>query len=265
MRVHLTPHGVRQPCPQARWGPESPNRAQRPCSGANGFCSYPRCGQNGCMTRIAIIGGHGKVALLLSALLTGEGHSVTSFIRNPDHAADVTGTGATPLVLDVENSTTAAIAGALAGHDAVVWSAGAGGGNLERTYAVDRDAAIRSMDAAAQAGVDRYVMVSYFGAGKDHGVPEDNSFFAYAEAQAAADEHLQGTDLAWTILRPSGLTTDAATGHIETGAGVEAGKVSRDNVAHVIRAVVEHPDTTARRILPFNDGFQPIDDIVANA
>ena len=38
-------------------------------------------------------------------------------------------------------------------------------------------------------------MVSYFGAGPDHGVPEDNAFHAYAEAKTAADEHLQGT--AW--------------------------------------------------------------------
>ena len=73
----------------------------------------------------------------------------------------------------------------------------------------------------------------------------------------------QGTDLAWTILRPSALTTGAATGHIATGEGIVAGEVSRDNVAHVIRSVVEHPDSTARRILPFNDGFQPIEEVVA--
>jgi uncharacterized protein YbjT (DUF2867 family) len=148
---------------------------------------------NGGMTRIAIIGGHGKVALQLSALLTEQGHSVTSFIRNPDHAADVAASGASPSVLDVENSTTADIAAALRNHDAVVWSAGAGGGNPARTYAVDRDAAIRSMDAAAEAGVRRYVMVSYFGAGPDHGVPEGHSFHAYAEAKAAADEYLRST------------------------------------------------------------------------
>ncbi|NUP59605.1 MAG: SDR family oxidoreductase, partial [Pseudarthrobacter sp.] len=167
------------------------------------------------MTRIAIIGGHGKVALLLSAMLAEEGHSVTSFIRNPDHSADVAGTGATPAVLDVENSTTAHLAGALKGHDAVVWSAGAGGGNPGRTYAVDRDAAIRSMDAAMEAGVARYVMVSYLGAGKNHGVPEDNSFFPYAEAKAAADSYLRGSKLAWTILGPGALTDKPATGLIE--------------------------------------------------
>ena len=143
------------------------------------------------MSRIAIIGGHGKVALHLSRILSGEGHDVTSFIRNPDHVADVTGTGATAQVLDVENSTTAELAQALKGHDAVVWSAGAGGGNPARTYAVDRDAAIRSMDAAKEAGVKRYVMVSYIGSAKDHGIPQDHPFFPYAESKAAADDYLR--------------------------------------------------------------------------
>lgn len=217
------------------------------------------------MSRVTIIGGHGKVALLAAPLLVADGHDVTSVVRNPEHVADVEQTGATAAVLDVESSSTQQIADLVSGSDVVVWSAGAGGGSPERTYAVDRDAAIRSMDAAAQAGVGHYVMVSYFGAGPDHGVPESNGFYAYAEAKAAADEHLQGTDLAWTILRPSGLTTDAATGHIESGDGVVAGRVSRDNVAHVIRAVVEHPGAAARRIIAFNDGAQPIDEVVATA
>ncbi|KRB45962.1 SDR family oxidoreductase [Terrabacter sp. Root181] len=215
------------------------------------------------MSHVIIVGGHGKVALLAAPLLVSDGHDVTSVVRNPEHVAAVEATGATAAVLDVEHATTEQIAELVRGSDVVVWSAGAGGGSPERTYAVDRDAAIRSMDAAAQAGVERYVMVSYFGAGPDHGVPEDSSFYPYAEAKTAADEHLQGTALAWTILRPSGLTTDAATGHIAAGQDIVAGTVSRDNVAHVIRAVVEHPESTARRILPFNDGFQPIGDVVA--
>ena len=216
------------------------------------------------MSRVTVLGGHGKVALLAAPLLVDDGHDVTSVVRNPDHVADVEATGASAALLDVEHATTEQIADLVRGSDVVVWSAGAGGGSPERTYAVDRDAAIRSMDAAAQAGVGRYVMVSYFGAGPEHGVPEDNSFYAYAEAKAAADEHLQGTDLAWTILRPSSLTTEAATGHIQTGGGVVAGRVSRDNVAHVIRAVVAHAESTARRILAFNDGYQPIDDVVTS-
>lgn len=211
------------------------------------------------MTRIAIIGGHGKVALHLSTLLTEEGHSVTSFIRNPDHSGDVAATGATPSVLDVENSTTAAIAESLRDHDAVVWSAGAGGGNPERTYAVDRDAAIRSMDAAAEAGVGRYVMVSYLGAGPDHGVPPESSFFAYAEAKAAADEYLRGTQLAWTILGPGTLTEKPGTGRIDVDPvpGEGTGPTSRSNTASVAAAVLDLPETAGRTI-EFRDGTLPI-------
>ncbi|WP_038861963.1 NAD(P)H-binding protein, partial [Mycobacterium avium] len=125
------------------------------------------------MARVVIVGGHGKVALQLSAILTQRGDAVTSLFRNPDHADDVAATGAKPVVADIERLDTDALAGLLAGHDAVVFSAGAGGGNPARTYAVDRDAAIRVVDAAARSGVKRFVMVSYFGAGPDHGVPQD--------------------------------------------------------------------------------------------
>jgi uncharacterized protein YbjT (DUF2867 family) len=217
------------------------------------------------MSRVLLIGGHGKVALLAAPLLVADGHAVTSVVRNPAHVAEVEASGATVAVLDVESATIDQLADLFGGSDVVVWSAGAGGGNPTRTYAVDRDAAIRSMDAATQAGVPRYVMVSYFGAGPDHGVPQDNPFHAYADAKTAADAYLQGSELSWTILRPSGLTLEAATGHIETGDGVTAGRVSRDNVAHVIRSVVAHPDAASGRILAFNDGPSPIDDVVSSA
>lgn len=208
------------------------------------------------MSRIAIIGGHGKVALLLTPLLVEQDHTVTAVIRNPDHAAEVEAVGATPLVADVEQLDTAGLADALREHDAVVWSAGAGGGNPERTRAVDRDAAIRSMDAAAEAGVGRYVMLSYCGAGPDHGVDPETPFFHYAEAKAAADEYLRGTDLDWTILGPSGLTLEAPTGSIQVGRE-GSGTVSRGNVARVIAETLD-ANATVGRTIEFHDGPTPI-------
>lgn len=145
------------------------------------------------MSRILIIGGHGKVARLLTPLLVARGDEVSALIRNADHTADVEQDGAHALVADITRLGRDELADLLSGHDAIVWSAGAGGGDAARTYAIDRDAAIRSMDAAAAAPVQRYVMVSYFGAGPDHGVPADNAFYAYAEAKAAADAHLRGS------------------------------------------------------------------------
>ena len=166
------------------------------------------------MARVIVIGGHGKVALPLARILTERGDEVSSVFRNPDHSDEVADTGAKPVVADIERLDTPAVAELLAGHDAVVFSAGAGGGNPARTYAVDRDAAIRVIDAAAQAGVRRFVMVSYFGAGPDHGVPQDDPFFPYAEAKAAADAHLRASDLEWTMLGPGRLTLDPPTGRI---------------------------------------------------
>ncbi|PRI11410.1 SDR family oxidoreductase [Leucobacter massiliensis] len=213
------------------------------------------------MGRIIVFGGHGKIALLTEPLLADRGDVVTAVIRNPDHAEEVRAAGATPLVADVERLGVAELAELVSGHDAVVWSAGAGGGDPERTRAVDRDAAIRSMEAAMRAGVRRYVMVSYFGAGPDHGVPPENPFFAYAEAKAAADEWLRACGLDWTVLAPSALTLEAPSGRIDPFAG-SATQVSRGNVARVIAAVLAD-DTTVHRTLRFNDGELPIAEAVA--
>ena len=173
------------------------------------------------MSRIVIIGGHGKVALLTAPLLVAAGHDVVSVIRDPAQADDVAATGATPLVLSVEDAGVGELARALAGADAVVWSAGAGGkGGPQRTDAVDRAAAIRSMEAAAAAGVRRYVMVSFLTAYGE--VPADHPLRAYAIAKIAADRHLQSTGLDWTILGPGRLTLDAPTGAITVGR-LEAG------------------------------------------
>lgn len=212
------------------------------------------------MARILLIGGHGKVALLLEPLLAARGDHATAVIRNAAHEADVAATGATPVVADIETLDTAQLANLLSGNDAVVWSAGAGGGSPERTYAVDRDAAIRSIDAAAAADVRRYVMVSYFGAGPDHGVPPENGFFAYAEAKAAADAHLRASGLDWTIVAPSGLTLDPPTGRIDVDAA-DSGTVPRGDVAAVVAAVLAD-DSTVRRTLRFNAGDAPIADAI---
>ena len=207
------------------------------------------------MARIMIFGGHGKIALLAEPLLAGRGDVVTAVIRNPAHADDVRAAGAEPLVADLEALGVAELAALVEGQDALVWSAGAGGGDPERTRRVDRDAAMRTMDAAERAGVGRYVMVSYFGSSPDHGVDPGHPFFAYAEAKAAADEHLRASALGWTVLGPSALT-------LEPGGGIEvepreAGRVARATVAAVIAAALADDGTIARTIR-FNDGPTPV-------
>lgn len=214
------------------------------------------------MARIMIFGGHGKVALLLEPLLVAQGHTVTAVIRNPAHEAEVASTGAQPLVADVERFDLAQLTNLVGGNDVVVWSAGAGGGDPLRTYAVDRDAAIRSMDAAIAADVERYVMVSWVGSRADHGVDPANPFFAYADAKWAADAHLAHTDLDWTILAPGTLTLEPPTGRISIDPK-GSGKVPRADVAAVVAAAIAD-DTTIGRTIRFGAGDERIGHALAD-
>jgi uncharacterized protein YbjT (DUF2867 family) len=227
------------------------------------------------MSHVLIIGGHGKVALRLEPLLVAAGDQVTALIRDPTQAQEVAGTGAPPRVVDVERLTARELAGVFDEQDAIVWSAGAGGGDPARTYAVDRDAAIRAIDAAEAAGVLRFVLVSYLGAGRNHGVDPSDGFYAYAQAKAAADEHLRASVLDWTILGPSALSLDPGTGRIravrhlpgggfppELPAGWRTRTTPREDVAAVVAACLREP-ATIRRTIDFTGGDTPIAQAIA--
>jgi uncharacterized protein YbjT (DUF2867 family) len=217
------------------------------------------------MARILIIGGHGKVALLLEPLLARRGDTVTAVVRNPDHEEEVAATGAQALVADVETFDLDQLTNLVGGNDVIVWSAGAGGGDPARTYAVDRDAAIRSIDAAVAAGVSRYIMVSWIGSKPDHGVAEDSSFFPYADAKLAADEHLRASGLDWTILAPGTLTLDPPTGRITVNPARGEDAVSRADVAIVIATAIDDPASTIGRTVRFGRGDVPIDEALRSA
>ncbi|GAB2928519.1 SDR family oxidoreductase [Rhodococcus aerolatus] len=214
------------------------------------------------MSDVLVIGAHGKVGMLAAPLLVEAGHTVTGVIRDAGQAAEVEATGARTTVADVAELDTDALAELIGSRDVVVWSAGAGGGSPEKTWALDRDAAIRTADAAARTGA-RLVMVSYFGAGPDHGVDPESDFYPYAQSKTEADAHLAGTGTGWTILRPSTLT-DSDGGGVQLGTdGVEAGQVARKTVARMITAVVGDPDAAAQRTIAFNDGDIPVDEVLA--
>lgn len=216
--------------------------------------------------RVVIVGGHGKVALLAAPKLVEAGYEVRAIFRNPDHSEEVAATGAEPLVLDIEHAEVDALTEAFEGASAVVFSAGAGGGNPPRTHAVDFEAALRTMEAAQAAGVERYVMVSYITSEIDinHLDPE-NSFFPYAKAKHQADNRLRDTELDYTILGPGRLTLEPATKRIrvvEISPTMDRAQLgdtatSRDNVAEVIVHVLSE-GAGRRQTINFMDGDTPI-------
>lgn len=221
------------------------------------------------MHRIIILGGHGNVALLATQKLHDAGHVVDSLIRKPDQRDDVRAAGGNPVVLDIESASVEDMASAFSGAAAVVFSAGAGGGSdPERTRAVDYAAATRAMAAAEQAGVQRFIMVSYAGAATDvDRLAPDHSFYPYAKAKHDADAHLRQTGLHYTILGPARLTTEPATDKIQLAS--EAGDdwpqdqrvTSRGNVAAMIAHVIQ-THAAIRQTVNFYDGSTPLADAV---
>ncbi|MCP2624406.1 NAD(P)H-binding protein [Mycolicibacterium smegmatis] len=212
--------------------------------------------------RVVIAGGHGKIALILERLLADRGDSVAGLIRNPDHTADVKAAGAEPIVLDLEKATVDEVAGAVRGADAVVFAAGAGpGSGAARKQTVDRDAAILLADAAEAAGVDRYVMVSALAA-DDRSLDEsyDEVFRVYMQAKSEADANMRArSGLRTTIVRPGGLTNDAGTGLVRIAESTGRGTVPREDVARVLVAVLDAPQT-AGRTFELISGDTPIAD-----
>jgi nucleoside-diphosphate-sugar epimerase len=195
--------------------------------------------------RIAVAGAHGQVARRLGRLLTARGDTVVGIIRSPGQEPDLTADGVTVAVLDLESATVGDVAGVLAGADAVVFAAGAGpNSGVARKDTVDRGAAVLLADAAEQAGVPRYLLVSSMGvesvAGGARPDGMDDVFLAYLQAKLAAEEDLLARSaLATTVLRPGGLTDEPGTGRVTLERHVARGKIPRDDVSAVLLALLD--------------------------
>src|SRR3954452_8813634 len=136
---------------------------------------------------VVIAGGHGKIALHLERVLADAGHRVSALIRKRDHDSDVREAGAEPVMCDLEQETD--LSHYVTGADAVVFAAGAGpGSGAERKKTVDRDGAMKLIDAARRTGVRRYVIVSSIGA--EAPAAGGEQMRPYLEAKAEADLRL---------------------------------------------------------------------------
>jgi uncharacterized protein YbjT (DUF2867 family) len=198
--------------------------------------------------RIAIVGGNGQISRLLHPLLVAAGHQPVALVRNEDHRAGLEALGAEVRLLDIEGQDVDGFAAAFDGCDAVVFSAGGGpDGNVERKRTVDLEGALKSIAAADQVGIRRFVQVSAINV--DEPVPADAGevWAAYVAAKRDADIALRASSLDWTILRPGLLTDEPPTGLVALGADLPRGSVTRADVAAVLAAVVDRDDTIGRQ------------------
>jgi uncharacterized protein YbjT (DUF2867 family) len=208
------------------------------------------------VARVAVVGGHGKVARLLHPLLVQAGHTPVALVRNDAYRQELEALGAEVRLLDIEKDGSEEFARAFAGCRAVVFSAGAGtDGKVERKRTVDLEGSLKSIEACKPAGIKRFVQISAMVV--DDPIPEDASpvWRAYIEAKSAADQALRGSQLDWTILRPGWLTDEPGTRRVLIGRDVPEGDIPRADVAAVIAAVLENDGTIGRQWELVQDGL----------
>jgi uncharacterized protein YbjT (DUF2867 family) len=141
-------------------------------------------------------------------------------------------------------ATTDELHGLMAGLNSVVYAAGSSWGSTrEVVNEVDGRAIDRAADAAASAGVTRFVLISAHRADDDFG---DDHVLHLLRAKRAADAHLRGTVLKWTIIRPDALTDGSATARVTAGPQVPHGSVARADLAALVQVALDH-DLAVRR------------------
>ncbi len=149
---------------------------------------------------ILVAGATGMVGGEVCHLLRKEGTGVRALVRatsKPDKVEGLRALGCEVVTGDLRDA--ASLARACAGAEAVVSTVSAmpfswdPPGNTVAT--VDLDGQRRLIDAAAAAGVHRFLLVTFSGQ-IDRPVP-------LRDAKRAAEQHLQASGLPYTILRPS--------------------------------------------------------------
>ncbi|RSL68146.1 hypothetical protein CEP51_012558 [Fusarium floridanum] len=236
-----------------------------------------------------ILGGHGKVAQILTQVLLKDSWTVTSIIRTKDQVSQIESLASTGknnlnvLVHSIEGVQNVSEAKDLLTQvkpDVVVWSAGAGGkGGPERTFAIDRDAAINFIKAAVETPtINKFILISYLACRQrpPHWwndaswkyVQEMQSGYLknYCKAKLAADEVLlqeasKRADFVGISLR-SGMLSDEPAGSVELGktTGSE-GNVSRESVAKTILSLLNHKELQTCW-LDMPDGIESVEDAV---
>ncbi|MFD4478319.1 NAD(P)H-binding protein [Streptomyces sp. NPDC058471] len=207
------------------------------------------------------IGAAGGVGRRLTQLLTARGDAATGMHRGGDQGRTVREAGGIPVIGDLIADTVDDLAQKMQGHDAVVFSAGAHGTGMDKTTLIDGKGVQKAADAAALAGVTRFVLISVFPDAL-RGGEAGEGFEHYIKVKKSADVYLTRTGLDWLIVRPGTLLDTPGSGRVTAGPAVEYGDVHRDDVAAFIDAALHQP-ALSRVIVELTSGDTPVADAVA--
>lgn len=202
--------------------------------------------------KVLVIGGNGRVGSLLVDKLAAQ-YQVVASSRSPkpEKNLDNIEHSHIDLLSDIDT-----IAKSMNDVDVVYFVSGSRGKNLLQ---IDLHGAIKSMQAAEKAGVNRYIMLSSIFALQPERWKESflSDLTDYNIAKHYADLYLTTqTQLDYTILQPGALKEEQGTEKIETNV-TNPGSNSIANVVDTLVAILENHSTIGKVIL-MHDGDTPI-------
>ncbi len=183
--------------------------------------------------KVLVVGANGQIGRHLVKLLADSPtYTPRAMIRRQEQISYFNSLGVETVLTSLEDTVTA-IADAMAGCDATVFTAGSGGStDSDQTLLVDLDGAAKTIEAAEQTGTDRFLMVSAIHADKREAWRDEIA--PYYIAKHHADNILRASGLNYTIVRPGLLTNEPGTGHILASESLESGPIPREDVASVL-------------------------------
>ncbi|MGP7815635.1 SDR family oxidoreductase [Niallia sp. 01092] len=194
---------------------------------------------------VLVIGANGQIGQhLVKKLQATNKYNTIAMVRKEEQTAKFEEQGVKTVLVDLEGSIDD-IANVAKDVDAVVFTAGSGGHTgADKTMMIDLDGAIKSMEAAKQAGVKRFIIVSAIGV--HHRKKWLKSASYYSAAKYYADAWLQRSGLDYTIIRPGRLSNDSGTGKVKMAVDLEDGQIPREDVALAIVASLENNSTIGK-------------------
>lgn len=195
--------------------------------------------------KVLVIGANGQIGqILIDQLQQSEYYEPIAMIRNVEQQSKFEEKGVQTVVGDLEGSVKD-LEMAMQGVDAIVFTAGSGGKTgPDKTLLVDLDGASKTIEAAENLAVKRYIMVSAIQAHNRENWSEQIK--PYFVAKHHADRILANSTLDFTIVRPGILVNETATGKIKIAENLERSTITRADVASTIVSVLKAENTVKK-------------------
>jgi nucleoside-diphosphate-sugar epimerase len=185
---------------------------------------------------ILVAGASRGVGREIVKILTSQGNSVIALLRSADTRIELEKLGAKVAIGDAIDY--ADIQTKIAAHLPISTIISTIGGIAQAGQRTDYLGNKHLIDAAKNAGIQRFILVSSLGAGatKDAIPPQAyQSLAAIIAEKERAENHLIASGLTYTIVRPGGLKSLPTTGNgVLTTATNVAGSIYRADVAMLV-------------------------------